>query len=102
MTLRFDPDGLSQRLTTVKPSPTIAFTRLAAELRRSGKDTIALGELDFDTPDRIKEAADRLRAPGLPRRVRLFDNNNEDGLKWIWEFLGSAPWYWVLAAVWVE
>ncbi|PSH70114.1 aspartate aminotransferase [Phyllobacterium brassicacearum] len=59
MTLRFDPDSLSQRLKTVKPSPTIAITRLAAELRRNGKDIIALsqGEPDFDTPDHIKAAA---------------------------------------------
>lgn len=59
MTLRFDPNSLSQRLKTVKPSPTIAITRLAAELRRNGKDIIALsqGEPDFDTPDHIKAAA---------------------------------------------
>jgi len=59
MTLRFDPGTLSQRLQTVKPSPTIAITRLAAELRRGGADIIALsqGEPDFDTPDHIKAAA---------------------------------------------
>ncbi|WP_457587662.1 pyridoxal phosphate-dependent aminotransferase [Ensifer canadensis] len=59
MTLHFDSDSLSQRLTTVKPSPTIAITRLAAELRRSGKDIIALsqGEPDFDTPAHVKKAA---------------------------------------------
>jgi aspartate aminotransferase len=59
MTLRFDPDSLSQRLKMVNPSPTIAITRLAAELRRNGKDIIALsqGEPDFDTPDHVKAAA---------------------------------------------
>lgn len=59
MTLRFDPGSLSARLTTVKPSPTIAITRLAGELRRGGADIIALsqGEPDFDTPEHIKTAA---------------------------------------------
>ncbi|MGY5775202.1 pyridoxal phosphate-dependent aminotransferase [Rhizobium sp. LEGMi135b] len=50
---------LSQALTTVKPSPTIAITRLANELRRAGRDIIGLsqGEPDFDTPAHIREAA---------------------------------------------
>jgi len=50
---------LSQRLTKVKPSPTLAITRLAQELKAQGKDVIGLatGEPDFDTPDFIKEAA---------------------------------------------
>lgn len=59
MTLQFNSESLSARLKTVKPSPTIAITRLAAELRRNGKNVIALsqGEPDFDTPDHIKIAA---------------------------------------------
>jgi aspartate aminotransferase len=50
---------LSSKLKAVKPSPTIAITRTAAELRRQGKDIIGLsqGEPDFDTPDHIKAAA---------------------------------------------
>ena len=50
---------LAQRLNKVKPSPTMAITRLAMELKASGKDVIGLaaGEPDFDTPDPIKEAA---------------------------------------------
>lgn len=50
---------LSSKLNAVKPSPTIAITRTAAELRRQGKDVIGLsqGEPDFDTPDHIKAAA---------------------------------------------
>jgi aspartate aminotransferase len=69
MTLRFNPDDLSQRLKTVKPSPTIAITRIAAELRRAGKDIIALsqGEPDFDTPDHIKEAAKKAIDDGLTK-----------------------------------
>ena len=50
---------LSATLTRVKPSPTIAVSTLAAELRAQGRDVIGLGagEPDFDTPDSIKSAA---------------------------------------------
>ncbi|MEM9434571.1 MAG: pyridoxal phosphate-dependent aminotransferase [Pseudomonadota bacterium] len=50
---------LSETLSSVKPSPTIAVTQKAAELKRAGKDVIGLGagEPDFDTPDTIKAAA---------------------------------------------
>ncbi|WP_370300868.1 pyridoxal phosphate-dependent aminotransferase [Pseudooceanicola sp.] len=50
---------LSQTLSRVKPSPTIAVTTMAAELKAAGRDVIGLGagEPDFDTPDNIKEAA---------------------------------------------
>ena len=50
---------LSQRVQAVKPSPTLAITARAAELRSAGKDVIGLGagEPDFDTPEHIKEAA---------------------------------------------
>lgn len=50
---------LSQTLSRVKPSPTIAVTQKAAELKRAGRDVIGLGagEPDFDTPDNIKDAA---------------------------------------------
>jgi len=46
-------------LLRIKPSPTIAVTQLAAELKRQGRDVIGLGagEPDFDTPDFVKEAA---------------------------------------------
>ncbi|WP_323766702.1 pyridoxal phosphate-dependent aminotransferase [Marinovum sp.] len=49
---------LSDTLARVKPSPTIAVTTKAAELRAAGRDIIALGagEPDFDTPDHIKRA----------------------------------------------
>jgi aspartate aminotransferase len=49
----------AQRLNKVKPSPTMAITRLAMELRATGKNVIGLaaGEPDFDTPDFIKEGA---------------------------------------------
>jgi aspartate aminotransferase len=50
---------LSQRVQAIKPSPTLAITARAAELRAQGKDVIGLGagEPDFDTPGHIKQAA---------------------------------------------
>jgi aspartate aminotransferase len=50
---------LSDTLSRVKPSPTIAVSNLAAELKAQGKDVIGLGagEPDFDTPQNIKDAA---------------------------------------------
>ena len=50
---------LSDALARVKPSPTLAVTAKAAELRAEGRDVIGLGagEPDFDTPDNIKAAA---------------------------------------------
>ncbi len=50
---------LSNRVQAVKPSPTLAISALAAELRAAGRDVIGLGvgEPDFDTPEHIKEAA---------------------------------------------
>ena len=50
---------LSQRVQSIKPSPTLAITARAAELRTEGKDVIGLGagEPDFDTPEHIKQAA---------------------------------------------
>jgi aspartate aminotransferase len=51
--------SVSRRVQRVKPSPTMAVTALAAELRAAGKDIIGLGagEPDFDTPQHIKDAA---------------------------------------------
>ena len=50
---------LSDTLDRVKPSPTIAVTNRAREMRAEGRDVIGLGagEPDFDTPDTIKAAA---------------------------------------------
>ncbi|MFN4153082.1 MAG: pyridoxal phosphate-dependent aminotransferase [Paracoccaceae bacterium] len=52
---------LSDTLARVKPSPTIAVTTKAAQLKAAGKDVIGLGagEPDFDTPQNIKDAAKR-------------------------------------------
>ncbi|WP_029009111.1 pyridoxal phosphate-dependent aminotransferase [Azospirillum halopraeferens] len=50
---------LASRLSRIKPSPTLAVTQKARELKAAGRDVIGLGagEPDFDTPDSIKEAA---------------------------------------------
>ncbi|MBD1172414.1 pyridoxal phosphate-dependent aminotransferase [Pelagibacterales bacterium SAG-MED05] len=50
---------VSNSLKRIKPSPTMAVTSKAREMRAAGKDIIGLGagEPDFDTPDNIKEAA---------------------------------------------
>ena len=57
---------LSTALERVKPSPTIAISTKAAELKAAGRDVIALaaGEPDFDTPDHIKAAAVKAIAEG--------------------------------------
>tara|TARA_Y100000748_G_scaffold254657_1_gene220678 strand:- start:556 stop:1755 length:1200 start_codon:yes stop_codon:yes gene_type:complete len=50
---------ISDSLKRIKPSPTIAVSQKARELKAAGKDVIGLGagEPDFDTPDNIKQAA---------------------------------------------
>ena len=52
-------NDLSDRVQKVKPSPTLAVSALAGQLRAAGRDIIGLGtgEPDFDTPDHIKQAA---------------------------------------------
>jgi aspartate aminotransferase len=49
----------SAALSRISPSPTLAVSQQARELKARGKDVIALsaGEPDFDTPDHVKEAA---------------------------------------------
>jgi aspartate aminotransferase len=50
---------LAERLSRVKPSPTLAVTAKTIELKAAGRDVIGLGagEPDFDTPANIKKAA---------------------------------------------
>jgi aspartate aminotransferase len=50
---------LANRVKRIKPSPTLAVTARAAELKAAGHDIVGLGagEPDFDTPPHIKEAA---------------------------------------------
>jgi aspartate aminotransferase len=49
---------LSDAIARVKPSPTIAVSNMADEMKAAGEDVIGLGagEPDFDTPDNIKQA----------------------------------------------
>jgi aspartate aminotransferase len=60
---------LSNTLARVKPSPTIAVTTKAAELKAAGRDVIGLGagEPDFDTPQNIRDAAKRAIDTGKTR-----------------------------------
>jgi aspartate aminotransferase len=60
---------LSDTLARVKPSPTIAVTTKAAQLKAEGKDVIGLGagEPDFDTPENIREAGKRAIDSGKTR-----------------------------------
>lgn len=54
------PKGfLSESIGRIQPSPTIAVTQKARDLKAAGRDVIGLGagEPDFDTPDNVKEAA---------------------------------------------
>ena len=52
-------NDLSARVCAIKPSPTLAVSNLASQLRAQGRDIIGLGtgEPDFDTPQHIKDAA---------------------------------------------
>jgi aspartate aminotransferase len=56
----------ASRLARIKPSPTIAVTTKAIELKAAGRDVIGLGagEPDFDTPEHIKEAAAKAMREG--------------------------------------
>lgn len=57
---------LAQRLSLIKPSPTLVMTARAAELKAQGQDVISLsaGEPDFDTPEHIKQAAIKAMSEG--------------------------------------
>ncbi len=57
---------LANRLSSIKPSPTISINTLSQELKAQGRDVIGLaaGEPDFDTPQNIKDAAVRAMAEG--------------------------------------
>ena len=50
---------IAHALERVKPSPTMAITAKAREMKAAGFDVIGLGagEPDFDTPDNVKQAA---------------------------------------------
>ncbi len=60
---------LSNRISRVQPSATLAFTRLALEMKQAGRPVISLsaGEPDFDTPEHIVAAAEAAIAEGQTR-----------------------------------
>lgn len=61
--------SFAKRLEKVKPSPTLAITRLAMEMRAAGKNVIGLaaGEPDFDTPQHIKKAGQKAIQDGFTK-----------------------------------
>jgi aspartate aminotransferase len=61
--------SLAQRVGRIKPSPTLAVTAKAAELKAQGKDVLSLGagEPDFDTPQHIKDAAHEAIRKGITK-----------------------------------
>jgi aspartate aminotransferase len=60
---------LAERVSQLKPSPTLALAAKVAALRRSGEEIVSFsaGEPDFDTPEPIVEAAKRAMAEGKTR-----------------------------------
>ncbi|WP_420823881.1 pyridoxal phosphate-dependent aminotransferase [Sulfurifustis variabilis] len=60
---------LAGRVGRIKPSPTLAVTARAQQLKAQGKDVIGLGagEPDFDTPAHVKEAAIRAIREGFTK-----------------------------------
>ncbi|TNF38238.1 MAG: aminotransferase class I/II-fold pyridoxal phosphate-dependent enzyme, partial [Gammaproteobacteria bacterium] len=85
----------SNRVQRVKPSPTLAVTALANQLKAEGRDVIGLaaGEPDFDTPDHVKQAAIKAindgftkytavdGTPGLKKAI-INKFQNENGLSY--------------------
>ena len=64
---------LSDALSRVQPSATVAITQKARDLVRAGRDVIALsaGEPDFDTPQNVKDAAIRAMAEGKTKYTNV-------------------------------
>jgi len=63
----------ASRLSTVKPSITLAITAKAKSMKAAGKDIISFGagEPDFDTPDHIKDAAKRALDEGVAKYTNV-------------------------------
>ena len=60
---------IANRLSNIKPSPTLSITQKARDLAKTGRDIISLGagEPDFDTPKHIVEAAKKALDSGMTR-----------------------------------
>ncbi|MEO1272732.1 MAG: pyridoxal phosphate-dependent aminotransferase, partial [Myxococcota bacterium] len=67
------PIVLNQLIQTVQPSATLAVTALAASLKAEGRDIVSFGagQPDFDTPERIREAAKRAIDSGRTRYTNV-------------------------------
>ena len=63
----------ADRVTRIAPSPTVAISSLALDLRAAGRDAISLavGEPDFETPPHVKEAAIRAIHNGHTRYTQV-------------------------------
>ena len=64
---------VADRLSLIHPSPTIAVTQKARDLKAEGRDVIGLGagEPDFDTPEHIIEAAKKALDDGMTRYTAI-------------------------------
>jgi aspartate aminotransferase len=64
---------LSDAILRIAPSATVAISRKAADMKRAGRDVIALaaGEPDFDTPLNVREAAKRAIDQGKTRYTNV-------------------------------
>ena len=60
---------LTNRVKGIKPSPTLAITAKAKQMKADGLDVVGFGagEPDFDTPDNIKEAAIKALRDGMTK-----------------------------------
>ena len=65
--------AFADRVTRIAPSPTVAISSLALDLRTAGRDVIglAVGEPDFETPPHVKEAAIRAIHDGHTRYTQV-------------------------------
>ena len=86
---------VASRLDRIAPSPTMAVTARARELKAAGENVIGLGagEPDFDTPEHVKEAAAKAMKDGYTKytdvpgsielRTAICDKfERENGLKY--------------------
>jgi len=60
---------LAARVLRIKPSPTLAVSAKAGELKAQGKDvqSLSAGEPDFDTPAHVKAAAEKAIRDGFTK-----------------------------------
>ena len=84
---------VSNSLKRIKPSPTIAVSQKARELKAAGKDVIGLGagEPDFDTPENIKKLQEykaNLFTKTILPRIKSEENEKNEKIK---QYLKDNP-----------